>query len=260
MKQLIKRIVYSFSWSYKILSRISQSIWLYRENQNKVAQMLSKYFENRIVQHWPFVWMKYIDQAHWSSLLPKLAGTYENLLHTWINNIICTNYQNIIDIWSAEWYYAVWLALKTNSKIYAFDQSIEAQKQLKDLANSNNCAVNIEINWICTDDHINKISISWQTLIICDIEWSEEYVLDNSRCPALNTCDILVECHDFIKNWICDTLIRRFQKTHIVEIVCDQNDSINDEAIKSQYGNDFNYIVSENRTVDNMKWLFMKIK
>lgn len=236
-------------------------MWLYSEDQNKIKQILNQYFTDRKVQNWPFAWMNYIDQAHGSSLLPKLAWTYEYLLHTRIADIIDHQYVNIIDIGSAEWYYAVWLALKTNSKIYAFDESFEAQRQLKELANANNCLRSIEINGLCADERIDKISASGKTLIICDIEWSEEHVLNNNRCISLNQCDILVECHDFIKHWVCDTLIRRFQHTHTIEIICDQEDIINENTvISSLYKNDFDYIISENRAVDNMKRLLMKTK
>lgn len=256
---MIQRFLYAVPWSYAVLSKISQNIKLFKEDTNQISLILNKYFPDRIIKNGPFAGMKYIDESHGSSLLPKISWTYEYLLTTWIKEIINTDYHNIIDIGSAEWYYAVWLALKTSAHIYAFDQSIKAQQQLNQLAIENKCLPSITIAWICDYTSIKSIVNQGETIIICDIEWSEKELLNNDLCDDLNKCDILVECHDFIQNWICDSLIQRFQSTHNIRILCDkyEKDMFN---LKEEYGDDYDFITWENRAVDNMKRLFMTIK
>ena len=72
-------------------------------------------------QSGPFAGMSCISEAICSSLVPKLLGSYESELHQVLNQILETDYQNVIDIGCAEGYYAVGLALRLpNARVYAW--------------------------------------------------------------------------------------------------------------------------------------------
>src|SRR5271166_5203781 len=64
------------------------------------------------VQAGPFRGMRYIDQSHSSSLIPKWLGLYERELHDCIEEAIASPFQTVLDIGAAEGYYAVGLALR----------------------------------------------------------------------------------------------------------------------------------------------------
>src|SRR6516164_6432959 len=57
----------------------------------------------------PFAGLRYLDEPIWGPIEPKWLGTYEQELLPVIQQIIQTPYSTIIDIGSAEGYYAVGL-------------------------------------------------------------------------------------------------------------------------------------------------------
>ena len=65
----------------------------------------------------PFAKMKYSFESHGSSIVPKLVGSYEAPLESWIEEAIKNGYNRIIDIGCAEGYYAVGLAFREASPI-----------------------------------------------------------------------------------------------------------------------------------------------
>ncbi|MDC0898598.1 glycosyltransferase, partial [Candidatus Pelagibacter sp.] len=112
-------------------------------------------------------------------------GTYEAELHQIVNNIIKKKYQRIIDIGSAEGYYAVGIpfAMKDESmEVVAVEISEVAKKNLKRLI-KNNIKNKVQI----TDNFdFQKYQDDKKTLVIMDCEGSEMDYLKIKKYIAEN--------------------------------------------------------------------------
>lgn len=167
----------------------------------------------------PFKGMHYIRLACGSELVPKLLGTYELELHDAITRCLRSDYHSVVNVGSAEGYYAVGFArFSTNiSRVYAFDTSGIAQASVAELAKANDVHEKVFIFSDCNHDSLNRLSKPG-TLVICDIEGGEGGLLDPAQCPGLLDADLIVEVHDGPQlSSIRDELRRRFSHTHSIE-------------------------------------------
>lgn len=172
----------------------------------------------KLVLHGPFQGMRYINKSHGSTLAPKILGSYEEELHPIIEEIMEKNYRYILDIGCAEGYYAVGFAYRSpNISVHAYDIMFRAQKLCRKLANKNSCD-NVYLHDECGYDEIKKYS-NEKTFIFCDIEGAESVLMDNVKCPELNKLDFLIEMHDNKTRNITDALVKRFEKTHDIQII-----------------------------------------
>jgi len=91
----------------------------------KTNKIINKIYGDQeiTVLNGPFKGIKYIDLSIGSKILPKLAGSYEEPIHKWINEIIEKNcYSTIINVGCAEGYYAVGFSKAiSKTKVLAFD-------------------------------------------------------------------------------------------------------------------------------------------
>jgi hypothetical protein len=171
----------------------------------------------------PFAGLRYLDEPIWGPIEPKWLGTYEQELLPIIQQIIQTPYSTIIDIGSAEGYYAVGLAkLRPNANVYSYDVDLWARRQQRRLAQLNDVS-NIGIKGVCTPDEL-AFRISGRCLLICDIEGYEYELLDPAKTESLRRCDILVETHEFEQtNMTIETgteeLSRRFCTSHEITVI-----------------------------------------
>lgn len=97
------------------LLRKSILFFLNSDSNGILNSLIFKYYNEKIGLG-PFAGMKYINKAHGSSLTPKIIGTYERELHPFIYEIADKQYDCIVDVGSAEGYYAVGLAYLYHKK------------------------------------------------------------------------------------------------------------------------------------------------
>lgn len=164
----------------------------------------------------PFQGMTYAVRASEGSRAARLLGVYEASLAHIIETIVARAYPLVIDIGSAEGYYAVGLARRMpQARVLARDENPQAQDLCRALADMNGVASRVEIGGRM--DHADFVICSAQpTVIICDIEGAEEALLDPARAPGLSAADILVECHDVMHPGLTDRLAARFSASHDV--------------------------------------------
>lgn len=237
-----------------------KQIHLRIREQIKVEELslMKNVFDNIFMVHnGPFKGMKYIESSTGSAFLPKIMGSYEEPIHSWIEEVFIKKYSRILDIGCAEGYYACGFAKNLpNSQVFAYDIDSIARENttlLKDLNQLNN----IEIKSNCDFNELNEKSTS-DTLIFCDIEGYEEILLDPLKAPNLKKADLIIESHDFINNKITEKLINRFKITHSIRIVVDYDCRLNKyqtplDCTKEQ----FNRITNEYRP-SFMKFLYLK--
>ena len=162
----------------------------------------------------PFQGMTYATGASEGSRAARLLGVYEASLAPVIETIIARAYPLVIDIGSAEGYYAVGLARRMpTARVMARDENPAAQALCRDLATLNGVADRVEIGGRM--DHADfAICHDQPTLILCDIEGAEADLLDPSAAPGLQAADILVECHDCLHPGLTDRIAARFAASH----------------------------------------------
>lgn len=161
----------------------------------------------------PFSGMRYATRPTFGSYLPQLLGTYEKELSDVLTFIVRQNYETIIDIGSAEGYYAVgFLRASPSTRLYAFDISADAQQVCKHLAKLNSVDRRLVISGGCNLLGLEG-AIKGKTLVFADCEGAEVDLLQPQKCPRLHECDILVELHAFI-NSLAMGVPGRFLQTH----------------------------------------------
>ena len=251
--------VYINTSSYKNkIRRLDEINRLNLLEQNRFnSEIMKVIFNNNFMVHnGPFEGMKYIDKASGSALLPKILGSYEEPIQEWILQVIEKKYNTILDIGCAEGYYAVGFGMNMpETKIIAYDIDIEARTNAADLVKLNGLN-NIEIKSECTLVELNVMSKE-NTLVFCDIEGHEHFLLDPIKAPNLKYVDLIIESHDcFVPN-ITEDLISRFYKTHIIKIIIDYPFRKNKYKTNQCSNEIFDEIISERRP-SGMKFLYME--
>jgi tRNA G37 N-methylase Trm5 len=160
--------------------------------------------------------MQYVDQSYWSAYIPKLLGIYERELSGYIEEAVAFPFQTVVDIGAAEGYYAVGLALRMqDAKVVAFEMEPAAQELLGKLARLNHVSNRVAIQGECTSRNLSAtLNDSGRTLLICDAEGGEVFLLDPVRIPKLAACHILVELHDHVLSGMSEEIRSRFAETH----------------------------------------------
>lgn len=173
----------------------------------------------------PFQGMKYATDGAEGTRSSRLLGVYEASLAPVIDTIIARAYPLVIDIGSAEGYYAVGLARRMPAtRLMARDESPKAQDLCRALAALNDVADRVEIGGRM--DHAGlAICATTPTAIICDIEGAEGDLLDPTAAPALRAADILVEVHEFMAPGLLALLTTRFAPTHTITRIDRQIDA-----------------------------------
>lgn len=175
------------------------------------------------VEAGPFRGMRLVPKTSWGDgdLAAKLLGFYEEELIGEITRASVANYRVVINIGCAEGYYAVGLArLMPNARIVAFDTDPKSCEICKENAAVNGVADRVEVRGNCTIESLQSIlSEAHHALLVVDCEGAEHDLLSPSELPALNRCDMIVECHDFVDRSITATLRQRFASSHDIELI-----------------------------------------
>jgi hypothetical protein len=158
-----------------------------------------------------------------SALVPKIVGSYEYQLQPWFSQITKSNYSDIIDIGSAEGYYAVGLAKKMpNAIIHCYDineKDIEFSKQMAKVNNVNN----LTWNTFCDENTLLKFVYRGKTLIISDCEGYELKLFTKAVIEKCKHVDFLIELHDVVNPIISSHILSSFQNTHTFTVVNNRN-------------------------------------
>ena len=178
-----------------------------------------------VVAAGPFQGLNYAIPASEGSRSARLLGVYEASLTPVIETIIARAYPLVIDVGSAEGYYAVGLARRMpQSRVMARDENANAQRLCQDLARLNGVADRVTTGGRM--EHADfDLCTAQPTVIICDIEGAEGALLDPVRAPGLLAADILVECHDTFSPGLADRLAVRFSLSHDVTRIGRQLDA-----------------------------------
>src|SRR4051812_28353987 len=161
----------------------------------------------------PFKGIRYIDAA---GHLPKVLGSFENELNAAVEQLCALAPDVILNIGSAEGFYAVGLARRlAQTKVIAYDIAALPRYRLAKLARLNNLDGRIDIRGLCDLPELQReVSRASRPAVVIDCEGCEGDLLDPQKAPALSKAIVLVETHDLYRPGVTQSLLARFSPTH----------------------------------------------
>src|SRR6266849_2653455 len=212
------------------VDRILHSALPVPEKLNGALRYLAKYrsaliqwtlirTEGQKVLNGPFQGMMLASGSAEGCYVPKLLGCYEAELHPYIAEAAQRGYEAIINVGTAEGYYAIGMArLLPSCTVHTYDISPQAQAMCRELARQNGVAERVVIGGEFKGADFEAFA-GRKTLVICDIEGAELELLDPERFPGLHKLDVIVELHDTAQRKCSEIVPRRFASTHAIAIV-----------------------------------------
>lgn len=163
--------------------------------------------------------MHYLTESVGSVLEPKLMGIYEREINHFVEALVESKPDTVIDIGSAEGYYAVGLARRLgDTTVIAFEVEEEGRQLLEQLAKRNAVAERIRIRGFCDVASLGAaLKGVGRCAIVCDAEGAESQLLDPDAVTAIRTAAILVELHPRKSPGVKQLLRSRFEATHYIE-------------------------------------------
>jgi hypothetical protein len=202
----------NIKFKLKLLLRPIYRKWRTRQ-LDAISKKLSKQFGD-VVLDGSFKGLKYCKDACVTFPPSKRIGSYECELSPVVEHIVSNNYDRIVDVGSAEGYYAVGLLTRTKSSLmFAYEITPGDRDWLLKNAKLNRVTDRLTIGEFCTPEVLQSI-IKDRTFIFCDCEGYEEVLIDPDKVPLLNVTDMLIECHEDSVPGITEKLRTLFDTTH----------------------------------------------
>jgi len=186
--------VATFEKLQAIRSRRHQMRLLQREG---VLEAATRYVERNgcTVRYGPFAGTVYPRQAALSRhSIPKLLGTYEQELHGVIEEIGRRKYDVVIDIGSAEGYYAVGLARLLRTKVLAYDPEPIERSYCDEMARLNGMSALVTLKDLFRPSDMEQFRDS-SVMCVCDCEGFEAEIFNAKTIQLAGKWDILIELH-----------------------------------------------------------------
>lgn len=210
----------------------------------------------------PFADMQYSGVASvCSSHLPKLFGTYEFELHATIKSLAQQSFDAIINIGSAEGYYAVGLGrIFRDIPILAFDPDPRANANIRKLAGLNGVADRLEVRGACDAEAILRLPVS-NALVVIDCEGAESSLITPAVARHLKHCTLIIETHDGVSPGVTTRLRDTLHATHRADVIeavhdSDRADAIHGPALlKDLTRSEINLLLAERRMHACLRWL-----
>ena len=204
----------------------------------------------------PFKGMRYLDPA---GQLPKVLGTFEIELRDAVERFAAMNPDVILNVGSAEGYYAVGLARKIpGARVLAYDISPLAQYRVRCLAAANGVESRVEPKGSCSTDEIPRVAgAASRPAIVIDCEGCEAELLDPGKAPNLKKTTILVELHEMCVANVTRKILDRFSATHDIERIATRGRSPADLPAGVQIAPaDLDFALEEGR-LDKQEWMLI---
>ena len=198
------------------IGQLNDSLRLLAKWRSVLVQNTLLKHEGTRVLNGPFKGMQFLERSSEGCHIAKLMGCYEQPLFSHIEKAISEDYEVVLNVGSAEGYYAVGMARRMpNCKIFAFDTDRDAQTACVKLAKMNNVADQIEVGGTFKPENFSRFE-NKRTLFICDIEGAEQELLDPEKFSGLQNLSLIVESHECIRPGITDLLVSRFSPFHSI--------------------------------------------
>ncbi len=261
LKRSIKKIL-----PPRILARISADRWwkfLWKAcEQSGLHEVCRKLISvNGVVVRWgPFAGLKLPPKAVLaSSNCAALVGTYEMELHPWLDRLAPGKYERLLDIGSAEGYYAIGMALRTGSRVDAFDTASVARRLCRSTARLNAVSHLVRVHSFCSRRTLLGFA-GQRCFILSDCEGYETQLFSEDVIGALTGSDFVIELHDGSTpaGNTRELLKARFKTTHRVQVIQFRPRDLSnfpDPALAEMLGADAIRAISEEGRLHDQEWL-----
>jgi SAM-dependent methyltransferase len=169
----------------------------------------------------PFKGMKVLPKWSWGDgdVGGKVLGLYECELFPYIEQVINSKPDVVLNVGCAEGFYGLGMAFRTNALCALFDVSESAINIARENAYVNGLN-KVHFSNDCTvDNYRSYLANATNPFIFMDCEGAEVDILDFNLMPELTKTTVLVESHDCIRHDISYHLISRFKDTHDFKII-----------------------------------------
>jgi hypothetical protein len=196
LKVVLRRILPSGLFQRLVAIRSRRYQLKVLENDGTLKRVKSHIEEHgTIVLSGPFKGMIYpLESATIRLSLPKLLGTYEDEVHPFLEEMRKRKYDCIIDVGSAEGYYAVGLARAFQIPVYAYDPEPLEKNFSAQMALRNNVHHLVVMGNLFTADDMQTYADK-RVLMVCDCEGFEEVLFRSETLSFTQNWDLLIELH-----------------------------------------------------------------
>jgi hypothetical protein len=154
---------------------------------------------------------------------PYQVGSFELELHPVVERIAAAGPAAIVNVGSAEGYYAVGLALRLPlARVIAFELDPGLRAAAAELAALNEVADRVELRGLCTVAELagaHPRQAPGATAVIMDCEGAESDLADPERVPWLVGATLVIELHPAIDAEVRTRLEARLTGSHELELV-----------------------------------------
>lgn len=175
-----------------------------------------------VVRYGPFAGMRYPDRAdgHASFLAAKLLGSYELELHPALAQAISGSHRQIVEVGSADGYYAVGFALRTGegTRVEVFEVDASERRTCRAMAQLNGVADRLVVHGHCDTGRLAR-TLDRGAFVLCDCEGYELELLRPDRVTALESATIVAELHPAAHPRINQIVADRFVATHHIRLL-----------------------------------------
>lgn len=203
------------------LGATAAAYWALQSRFGRYAR-LSRRFVRRhglVVSSGPFAGLRYTRRTAVGRVVAKLLGSYEEELHEALDELVRAAPARIVNVGSAEGYYAVGLALALpRARVAAFESDARRRKLCGELAVANGVAGRVTLFGTCSAATLAALPEPAQ-LVVCDCEGAETDVLRPEAVAWLRRASLVVELHDAFVPGTTQTLRQRFDPTHAWRLV-----------------------------------------
>ncbi len=166
----------------------------------------------------PFAGMRFPDWGLTGidAFSPRVIGSYEEELHDAVEVAIATQPPVVVNVGSAEGYYAVGLARRLpQATVHAYDTNPLRIERLLEIAELNGVTVEGHAAPATHDSLAGELVPG--SLVVCDCDGPEDELLDPVAVPVLRECTLIIEAHDLLKPGITPRLMAAFESSHEIE-------------------------------------------
>src|ERR1022692_4051057 len=257
MKNVLTRVIRFLlparycTYLHSVRARNHQRRWLTENGVLDLSKSFSRSHGSTVL-HGPFAGMKYPEESILSRhSVPMLLGSYERELHEITYAALRRSYQLVIDVGSAEGYYAVGFALKGKSPVLAFDADPRELALCKEMARINGVEDRITVgNW-CSPEVLRGSAAGARCFVLSDCEGYETELFDDATVEVLRRSDVLIEIHGDAY----EPLLARFSRTHTVQTLVASARSAEDYPELANLDGDALWAVVEHRE-PGQRWLY----
>jgi hypothetical protein len=148
-----------------------------------------------------------------------LIGCYEKELHAAIENVLVDPPALFVDVGASQGFYAVGFARRApQSRHIAFEMFEPRILQMRRTMAAN--SVSVEIQGRCSPAVLQATLVqAANAFVLVDVEGYEQTLVDPKAVPLLRGASMIVETHDNIEAGISDELISRFETTHQIAVI-----------------------------------------